>query len=130
MPGLLPALREFKQWDYERIANVTKPFILRRVKEEVLTELPEKIESVHVSELTIEQKELYLAYLHDLQQETSAHLSAGSFPEHRMKNLPDLTRLRQIFIRCSWKLPAVRWAGVGRKSTSLDSSRVASSYGL
>src|SRR5690625_7897286 len=96
MPGLLPALREFKQWDYERIANVTKPFILRRVKEEVLTELPEKIESVHVSELTIEQKELYLAYLHDLQQETSAHLSAGSFQEHRMKILAGLTRLRQI----------------------------------
>ncbi|HLS35058.1 MAG TPA: DEAD/DEAH box helicase [Bacillota bacterium] len=96
MPGLLPGLREFKQWDYERIANVTKPFILRRVKEEVLTELPEKIESVHVSELTIEQKELYLAYLHDLQQETSAHLSAGSFQEHRMKILAGLTRLRQI----------------------------------
>jgi len=96
LPGLMPNLREFKQLDYERIASLTSPFILRRLKEDVLTELPDKIESVSVSELTKEQKELYLAYLHELQAETSNQLKTGSFHEHRMKILAGLTRLRQI----------------------------------
>src|SRR5690625_4776623 len=52
LPGLMPNQRMFKQYSPEKIATLTKPFILRRVKEDVLTELPEKIESVHVSELT------------------------------------------------------------------------------
>jgi len=96
LPGLMPSLAEFKQLDYEKVATLTKPFILRRIKEEVLTELPEKIESVFVSELTKEQKELYLAYLHQLQEQTSSQLKAGSFHEHRMEILAGLTRLRQI----------------------------------
>lgn len=96
LPGLMPSLREFKQLDYEKIASITRPFILRRVKEDVLTELPEKIESVSVSELSLEQKELYLAYLHELQRETSQQLQTGSFQEHRMQILAGLTRLRQI----------------------------------
>lgn len=96
LPGLMPALREFKQLDYERIASITRPFILRRIKEDVLTELPDKIESVSRSELTHEQKELYLAYLHQLQRETSQQLETGSFQEHRMQILAGLTRLRQI----------------------------------
>ena len=96
LPGLMPNLRRFRQLEYEKIASLTKPFILRRVKEDVLTELPEKIESVHISELTLEQKELYLAYLHELQQETSSHIQSGNFHAHRMKILAGLTRLRQI----------------------------------
>jgi len=40
-----------------------KPFVLRRMKKEVLKELPEKIESKMVSELTDEQKKIYMAYL-------------------------------------------------------------------
>src|SRR5699024_10854589 len=38
LPGLLPALKEFRQLEPKRIAALTKPFIMRRLKTEVLTE--------------------------------------------------------------------------------------------
>src|SRR5699024_3057700 len=39
-----------------------KPFILRRLKKDVLKELPPKIETVRTVDLTHEQKQVYLAY--------------------------------------------------------------------
>lgn len=96
LPGLMPSQRNFKQLDHAKIAMLTKPFILRRLKSDVLKELPDKIESVHVSELTKEQKELYVGYLRELQQETAQTLSNQDFNKNRMKILAGLTRLRQI----------------------------------
>ena len=96
LPGFLPNQREFKQMKKEKIASLMRPFILRRVKTEVLKELPEKIESVHVSELTKDQKELYVGYLKQLQEETSASISGNQFQKNRMKILAGLTRLRQL----------------------------------
>lgn len=96
LPGLMPNQRTFKQLSNEKIASITRPFILRRVKEDVLKELPEKIESVHVSELTDEQKKLYVGYLRELQQEATESIKSGGFNENRMKILAGLTRLRQI----------------------------------
>lgn len=96
LPGLMPNQRAFKQMSHEKIAALTKPFILRRLKKDVLKELPDKIESVSVSELTNEQKELYLGYLRQLQQETAQSMKEGGFNQNRMKILAGLTRLRQI----------------------------------
>lgn len=96
LPGLLPSLREFRQLDVQKISTLTRPFILRRLKEDVLKELPEKIESVHVSELSNEEKQLYVAYLKQIQSETSEQLKQGSFQQNRMKILAGLTRLRQL----------------------------------
>lgn len=96
LPGLLPQRKAFRNLENERIAKLTKPFILRRVKEDVLQELPDKIETVHVSELTKPQKELYLGYLQELQNVTSQSISHASFQQNRMKILAGITRLRQI----------------------------------
>ncbi len=96
LPGFMPNQRAFKQMPNEKIAALTKPFILRRLKKDVLKELPDKIESVSVSELTNEQKELYLGYLRQLQQEAAASMKEGGFNQNRMKILAGLTRLRQI----------------------------------
>src|SRR5699024_8864994 len=96
LPGLLPSLKQFRQLDHEHIRMLTKPFILRRVKEDVLTELPEKIESVHVSELSEVEKQLYVGYLNQIRTETSEQLKQGSFQQNRMKILAGLTRLRQL----------------------------------
>lgn len=96
LPGFMPNQRAFKQMPNEKIASLTKPFILRRLKKDVLKELPDKIESVSVSELTSEQKELYLGYLRQLQQEAAASMKDGAFNQNRMKILAGLTRLRQI----------------------------------
>lgn len=96
LPGLMPNQRTFRQLQHEKIAMLTKPFILRRLKQDVLRELPEKIETVHVSELTKPQKELYLGYLRKLQQEAAQTMKNDDFQKNRMKILAGLTRLRQI----------------------------------
>ncbi|MCG3417820.1 DEAD/DEAH box helicase [Oceanobacillus jordanicus] len=96
LPGLMPRQREFKQLSNEKIALITRPFILRRLKKDVLKELPDKIESVHVSELTKEQKDLYLGYHRQLQIEAAQSMKESGFQQNRMKILAGLTRLRQI----------------------------------
>ncbi|WP_156290125.1 DEAD/DEAH box helicase [Oceanobacillus salinisoli] len=96
LPGLMPNQRTFKQLSNEKISMITKPFILRRLKKDVLKELPEKIESVHVSELTKDQKDLYVGYLRQVQQEAAQSMKESGFNQNRMKILAGLTRLRQI----------------------------------
>src|SRR5699024_1081230 len=50
MPGFLPDLKAFRSTPPETISRLVRPFIMRRVKEDVLTELPDKIETVHYTE--------------------------------------------------------------------------------
>ncbi|GEB78414.1 helicase SNF2 [Sporolactobacillus inulinus] len=96
LPGFFPKLSDFKKMDQEKIVRMIRPFLLRRIKKDVLSELPDKIETVHTSELTKEQKELYLAYLQKIQKETKDSLENEGFQKSRMKILAGLTRLRQI----------------------------------
>lgn len=96
LPGLMPSQRKFKQLSNEKIAAITKPFILRRLKQDVLKELPDKIETVSVSELTKEQKELYVGYLQQVQAEASKSINESGFNQNRIKILAGLTRLRQL----------------------------------
>ncbi|MGZ9584189.1 DEAD/DEAH box helicase [Paenibacillus marinisediminis] len=95
-PDLFPGRREFNDLPREMVAKRVRPFLLRRLKTEVLKELPEKIESVQASELLPEQKKLYMAYLAQLQQETLKHLSEDGYQKYRIKILSGLTRLRQL----------------------------------
>jgi len=95
-PGLFKGLRTFQDLSRESIAMRVRPFLLRRLKTDVLKELPEKIESVQASRLLPEQKKLYAAYLAQLQQETLKHLDEDSFQKNRIKILAGLTRLRQL----------------------------------
>lgn len=73
-----------------------KPFILRRMKKDVLTELPEKSEQKMISDMTDEQKEVYLSYLDSMKKEIDTEISKNGFEKSRMMILASLTRLRQI----------------------------------
>lgn len=95
-PNLLPSRKEFSELSRENIAKRVRPFILRRLKKDVLKELPEKIEFIQSSELSLEQKKLYTAYLAELKHDTWKHLTKGSFRKNRIKILAGLTRLRQL----------------------------------
>lgn len=66
------------------------------MKTEVLQELPPKIESKVLADLTAEQKKIYISYLHQARQEVNAVLSNGGFEKSQIKILALLTRLRQI----------------------------------
>lgn len=94
MPGFFPSLRKFKEIPYDNIAKMIRPFLLRRLKQDVVKELPDKIETNLYSELTDEQKTIYLAYLEKIQADLEA--SNGNAGEERIKLLAGLTRLRQI----------------------------------
>ncbi|MEK4523647.1 DEAD/DEAH box helicase [Psychrobacillus sp. FSL W7-1457] len=95
-PGLLPNRREFSEMRREHIAKQVRPFILRRMKTDVLQELPKKTEMVIYSELQVEQKKLYAAHLAELKHDALKHLKKKTFRKNRIKFLAGLTRLRQL----------------------------------
>ncbi|PFK43926.1 helicase SNF [Bacillus cereus] len=95
-PELLPGRKEFGDLRRENIAKRVKPFVLRRLKEDVLKELPKKIEHLQSSELLPEQKKLYAAYLAKLREETLKHLDKDTLRKNKIRILAGLTRLRQI----------------------------------
>lgn len=108
MPGYLLSHNKFvkrfespiiKDSDEKALRELTlhiKPFILRRMKSEVLKELPDKIESKMTAEMTGAQKKLYLAYLLKAKGELAKEISEHGFDKSQMKILAALTRLRQI----------------------------------
>lgn len=96
MPDFFPGLPSFRKLSPEKISKMVRPFLLRRVKSDVLKELPEKIESVNYSELSMEQKTLYLGYLEKIQNEARESLQGEGFQKSRIKILAGLTRLRQL----------------------------------
>lgn len=95
-PELFTGKKKFSELTSQQVARKARPFLLRRLKSDVLKELPEKIETLQTSELTIEQKKLYMAYLARLQEETLQDLQADGFQKSRMKILAGLIRLRQL----------------------------------
>jgi len=78
------------------LSKQIKPFILRRLKKDVLHELPDKIENTMYAELTDEQKKLYLAFLQDIKGEISKEIDEVGFERSRLRILAALTRLRQL----------------------------------
>ncbi len=108
MPGYLYNYNKFKKkfeepiLKYEdkealnRLKKLISPFVLRRVKKDVLTELPEKNITVMKNEMEKEQEKIYLSYLAQTRKEVAEELSDNSFEKSKFKILMLLTRLRQI----------------------------------
>ena len=108
MPGYLFSYKKFKNL-YEtpivkendvkvmnKLKMLIEPFILRRTKGEVLTELPEKTVTVLNNEMEEEQKNLYISYLAQARQEVADEINLNGLERSHIKILAVLTRLRQI----------------------------------
>lgn len=78
-----------------RLQQMTAPFVLRRRKSDVLKELPEKVESVQYVDMTLEQRQLYLAQEQQLRQSLQS-TDDKHFRQERIAFLAGLTRLRQL----------------------------------
>ena len=78
-----------------RLQALVSPFVLRRVKEDVVADLPEKIEDTVMAQLTGEQRKLYLANQDRIAQQVQ-HREASEFKKDKLKVLAELTKLRQI----------------------------------
>ena len=80
----------------ERLRHRVRPFFLRRTKEEVLTELPPKLEFPTFCELTDEQREVYRAVLAQGRREVFEHSGKTGKGRDRLAVLTTLLRLRQV----------------------------------
>ena len=106
-PGLLGSHQYFKEIyavpiDQFKVSkrsrelqNKIKPFILRRTKAEVATELPEKTEMVLHCPMQEEQRKVYAAYEKEFREYISA-TTQEELPKRSMHVLKGLTKLRQI----------------------------------
>jgi SNF2 family DNA or RNA helicase len=91
-----PILSGDNEGAFKELGRHVGPFILRRLKKDVLKELPPKIESVLTAELTMEQKRVYLAYLEQIKGRIEEDIRDKGFEKSRIQILAGLTRLRQI----------------------------------
>ena len=106
MPGILGSYTHFRE-RFElpilsgderaqaRLQAFVGPFILRRLKADVLNDLPEKIENVLTVQLAGEQRRLYAALEQRLRATINGQKDAD-FAAERIQVLAQLTRLRQI----------------------------------
>ena len=122
MPGYLGSHRKFLEryekpittdGDKDALRNLVshvKPFILRRLKKDVLKELPDKIETRLLLDMDESQKKVYVAKLSEAKKEIT-----GETRHSHIKILSLLTRLRQT---CNH--PALIIDGYKGRSAKLD----------
>lgn len=73
-----------------------RPFMLRRIKENLLKDLPPKLEQVSYSELTSEQVLVYTRVLQEVRKEIFQTVQEKGFKRARIEILASLTKLRRI----------------------------------
>jgi SNF2 family DNA or RNA helicase len=110
MPGFLENIDQFKERykasepkDLKKLRDKSKPFILRRLKSQVCTELPSKTEITLFCEFTDDQKQIYDSAVLSGKREIAAKKT-----EQRSISIHILTlllRLRQISCHPSLALP-------------------------
>ena len=126
MPGFLYTYDRFKS-DFEtaitkykdeevtkQLKNMVGPFILRRLKENVLKDLPEKMEEIRFSRFDPVQRKLYDAQVTHMKRVLeSEDYKSG---KDRLKVLAELTKIRQIC--CDPELITAGYKGESAKRAS------------
>ena len=91
----IPITRKWNKESLVMLQHLTSPFILRRLKADVLEELPEKMEEVLYARMEEDQQQLYDGQVTELMQTISAE-TEEEFRANKIRILSQLTRLRQI----------------------------------
>lgn len=90
-----PIMRE-EQGVLEDLNKRILPFILRRMKKDVLLELPDKVETKMLTDMLEEQRKIYMAYVENAKNEINTEIQEKGLQKSKLKILAALTRLRQI----------------------------------
>ena len=126
MPGFLFSEMKFKEFlsnpiekdgdreAYSRLRKLTGPFILRRLKTDVLKDLPEKIEEIRVSPLEGEQLRLYTA---EVAKAQGMLKKDDEYSGKKIEMLAELTRIREIC--CDPSLVFKDYKGESAKRTAV-----------
>lgn len=105
MPDLLGPLQDFEadvlagssdKRFLERIKRKIRPFILRRSKEDVLKDLPARIDQTLWIEMSEEQRHVYDQFLASCRGNLLKKVEVDGMGKHRMEVLEAILRLRQI----------------------------------
>ncbi len=80
----------------EELQERIRPFLMRRLKKEVLADLPVKHEQSLYAAMTPEQAQVYYQLLGTLRTHVGEALQQGSLPRARMQVLSILLKLRQV----------------------------------
>ena len=120
LPGYLNSFAQFMhRFGTGEEANVLRsrirPFLLRRLKGDVLRELPEKVEITLTADMTEEQRRVYQASLLRLRPQVEGMFSSNN----RIEMLAAITELRQICGHPSLVLPSYA-ASSGKLDLLLD----------
>lgn len=110
----LPAVQYSNSDAMERLQKMIRPFVLRRLKRDVLKDLPDKLEKDMFSPLESEQKELYEAHTERLRLMLGMQ-SDAEFRTSKLQILAEITRLRQI---CCY--PGLVYEGYKGNSSKLE----------
>ncbi len=127
-PGLLGPLDKFEQrmsrpieaGDYktaQRLRATIHPFILRRTKQEVAKDLPEKIETDQICDLTGDQRSIYAQVAREVRAQVLGEVERVGLAKSQLQILAGLTRLRQA--ACDPRL-----LGLPRDFTDEDSGKL------
>ena len=80
----------------DELNKLIKPFILRRLKKNVIKELPEKIEKKLIVPLNDEQKKVYATYAKHVNEIIEKKVKDDEFKKSKIEILSYITKLRQI----------------------------------
>ena len=80
----------------KELHKMTNPFILRRTKEKVAKELPDKTEAVIYCEMGKKQRKVYDAYRNEIRNKIKDKIEEDGLNQSKMMILQALTKLRQI----------------------------------
>ncbi len=118
LPGYLPPLRPFLQrYDEGRSAEDLRmrirPFLMRRLKKDVMAELPDKLETTLYAQMYPDQRRVYDAALMKSRARVHELLRVKGLPSSRIEVLAAITLLRQIC--CHPKLALAEYRGDSAK---------------
>jgi SNF2 family DNA or RNA helicase len=92
----LPITRDGSQEALDALHRQIAPFVLRRMKKDVLKELPDKIETRSICDMTEEQREIYQSFLLRSKTDLEQEINLNGYARSQIYILALLTRLRQI----------------------------------
>lgn len=107
-PGMLGSIEFFRQEfsipidkfgepdRKDHLRKILYPFILRRTKEQVAKDLPEKIETILYCEMEDEQRNIYEAYRNDFRDKILGTIESQGINRSQLTILQGLMKLRQI----------------------------------
>ncbi|MDK0709658.1 DEAD/DEAH box helicase [Clostridium perfringens] len=111
MPGYLFTKERFRERfildesNLSELKSLITPFILRRLKEDVLSELPEKLEKKYLVEMKGKQKPLYSFYVKAIKNQLNENKSSEKSGRDKINLFAYLTKLREICLDPSLVVP-------------------------